>query len=119
MGCVLLIGYCTWNRDRLANVAPAREVPLVREALALDWLHRLNRTVASVEEDAFPVFFFDEGKAVSGRTESRILLDEIELADAEKIGDCRDLGIPDLYLAGPAAAVRAALALVIHVGAGH
>jgi len=100
-------------RNRLADFAPAGEVPFVWEIVALARFYGLHGAITPVEEDAFAVGLFDERESVAVLAQAGVLLDEIALGDAEERGERSDLGLVDLYEARPAAAVRAALALVI------
>lgn len=106
-----------------ARLPPAGEVPGIREAGALPGLHGLDAAVAAIEEDALVIVsaigggaFVDEGEAVAVRAQAGIVLDEIVLTQAKEPGDPVDFGFLEADETGPAAAVRAALALVVDFG---
>jgi len=95
-------------------------MPCIRKAGALDGLGRLYAAIAAVEEDALMIInaigaraFVDERQAIALRAERGVALDEIVLRHAEVAGHGPDLDVTDDDQTRPAAAVRAALALVV------
>ena len=99
-----------WNFDRLTDIAPAGEVPAIREILALLRLHRLDRAVVSLQEKTGPVLLIDQGEALPAWSQTRVVLDESILIHPEKGRDGSDLLIGHADKSRPAAAGRAALA---------
>jgi hypothetical protein len=63
--------------DGFTKVAPAREIPVVWKAAALDGFDGLDEAdVFAVEENTFAIGFVDDGKAGSIGVEARITLNE-------------------------------------------
>lgn len=108
-GFVFLLGNVTWNR--MADLFETGKIPQVRKVTALLWFHRLHSAVFSFEEDAFAVGFVDQCQAVSIGSETRVLLDEIKLAQAFMCGQPGNFRVRQTHLSRPATAGGTALAL--------
>ena len=100
------------NFRRHADVAPAGEVPGVGKVAALLRFHRLDPAVLPLEKDAGPIGLIDEGETATVCAEAGVALDEIILGQTEVAGDGGDLGLRNLHVPRPAAAVGTALAQV-------
>ena len=79
----------------------------------MDGLHGLHGAIAAREENALAIRLFNQGQAVALFPQPGVALDEIVFVHPEELRDRGDLSRPDLHLSRPAAAVRAALALVV------
>jgi hypothetical protein len=64
--------------DRLADVAPAGEIPFVGKSGALDWFDWLDSAVAALQENAGTVGLIGEGESVSAGAEPGEFLDEVD-----------------------------------------
>jgi hypothetical protein len=74
---VLGFGHLSW--DGFADFFKAWKVPAIGKVMTLRGLDGLNRTVPPLDEDAFAVGFFLQGKPSTILTKARVALDEIEL----------------------------------------
>lgn len=102
------------ERDRLAMVLPAFEVPLVGKTAALGGLYGLDRAGTVFEKDALVIWLFDQRKAVPLGAQAGVAGQEFLFGDAKMGGDGAALVGLDIDVAGPSAAISAALALKEH-----
>ena len=97
----------------MAKITETGEVPPVREVLALLGFYWLNAAIASVQESAFTVGFFLQGQALSIVPQARVLLDEVMLCHAQKIGYGGNFHFLQPNLSRPPTAGGATLAFVV------
>ena len=111
----LLVAGRSGNRDCFADLSPAGKVPCIGKAGALGGFDRLDGALVSVEEKAFSVGLVDDRESLAAFAQSGEVLDEFVLCLSQKARNPGDVlaGNPDV--AGPAAAVAAALAEVADV----
>lgn len=100
------------TRDGLARVFKPRKVPPVGEVPALLRLDRLDEALVPFEKDAVSVGFLDEAQAQPIGSQAGEFLDEVKFAAVQELGQRRHFGLREFDLARPAAAGRAALAIV-------
>ena len=103
------------RRDRFADLAPTGEVPGVWKASALPRLHRLQHAVIPLEEEALAVGLVDQRQPIPLRPQPGVLLHEFQLVHPHMTRDVGDLRVGHLHESRPAAAGRAALALVVNL----
>lgn len=97
-----------------ADSLEARKVPSVREIATLLRFGRLDRAVASIEENALSVRLVLKSKTATIGAQPGVALNEVKLRDSEKCGEARDLFLAQFHLPGPAAALRAANPLIMN-----
>lgn len=100
------------NFGGLADLAPAREVPSIGKTAALLGFDGLDTAVLALEEDAGSVGLIDEGQTSSVGAEAGVGSNELGFFHFQEGSDGRDLFFGDFDVAGPAAAVGAALAKI-------
>jgi hypothetical protein len=76
-------------------------------------LDRLHPAIAAREEDAGAARRVLQRESPAIRTQAGVALDEFALVHPEMCGHPRDLGVAELHLPRPAAALGAAHALVV------
>ena len=104
------------GRDGFALFPPAGEVPIVRKGTALRGLHGLEAAVATFEPFAGVVGLFQKREPAAVGAQPRVAVDEVLLGHPDVCGDGGDFVGVHADDAGPAAAVRAALAGVVDGG---
>ncbi len=110
-----VIRHSPQRRHRFALLPPAGEVPGIRESLALRGLGRLHDTVATFEENTLPIRLIEKCQPIPVWPHTGVLLDEIVLAHLKQTGHGGDILVRDPDRAGPAAAIRAALAFIVNL----
>ncbi len=76
-----------------AKTFRAGEVPKIRKIAALLGFDRLHKTSPTFEKDAFAIGFLLQGQSAAVGTQTRVALDEVELAELQERCEARDFGI--------------------------
>ncbi len=89
------------------------EIPPIRKIAALLRLYGLNAAIVLLQKDAFAVRLVHQCEPAPVDSQAGKPLNEINLAQAKKTGDPRDVRIGKTHLARPPAAGSASLTLVV------
>ncbi len=99
------------SRQRLAHLAPAREVPCIGKSGALGGFDGVDVAVDAVEEQALTVGLVVDRQALAVGAQAGVFFDELRHWQLQEGGDGLGFGLGDDHVAGPLAAIAAALAL--------
>jgi hypothetical protein len=94
----------------LADLAPPRKIPRIREILTLLWLHGLDGTLITLQEKTGTILPVNQGQTTAVGTEAGVLLNKGPLFHPDMGSNRADLFLSDADKTRPPATGRAALA---------